>query len=443
MNFPFSHSPPSRGSLSSSLEPGPYKRQRSGSVSGRLRSASDLCEDGTISASQKGLVKDLIISGDPALAEALEAYERGEKGPIKRYLASGVLNRRSSIDLVAELGVEGLDMNMFDFQTDTGRDGGSSFDDMDDMDMPFSFYDDPAIGSRGHAPSFSIEGDLGNGGGATGKDGGGNPPRERTFSQIFDTTNDNLFGDLGDDAGAEFHNSFHSGSIDVTDYEALLEGGGNLGADVFRAGTGGTGSSPSSSSSYQKKKKAPKAPKAPATKKKSGLSPYTSKTKAKKGQDDKKKYSAKLDLSKKNAGSVSGKGRSAPMSIPGSKGGYGKSSSSTTSKVSSTYGGATSSGIGSTGGGLSLGGGGVSGNLTIGVNQSTTNDDGTVRVGAYSPASRRARIARFMAKRKKRIWTKRVKYDVRKNFADSRLRVKGRFVKKEDEELLRELMNMT
>ena len=64
-------------------------------------------------------------------------------------------------------------------------------------------------------------------------------------------------------------------------------------------------------------------------------------------------------------------------------------------------------------------------------------------VGDYSPESRRARIARFMAKRHKRIWTKRVKYDVRKNFADSRLRVKGRFVKKEDEELLRELLNMT
>ena len=52
-------------------------------------------------------------------------------------------------------------------------------------------------------------------------------------------------------------------------------------------------------------------------------------------------------------------------------------------------------------------------------------------------------LIRFMAKRHKRIWTKRVKYDVRKNFADSRLRVKGRFVKKEDEELLRELLNMT
>jgi hypothetical protein len=63
-------------------------------------------------------------------------------------------------------------------------------------------------------------------------------------------------------------------------------------------------------------------------------------------------------------------------------------------------------------------------------------------VGAYSPESRRKRIARFMEKRKQRVWTKRVKYDVRKNFADARLRVKGRFVKKEDEEMLRELMNM-
>ena len=41
------------------------------------------------------------------------------------------------------------------------------------------------------------------------------------------------------------------------------------------------------------------------------------------------------------------------------------------------------------------------------------------------------------------MWTKKVKYDVRKNFADSRMRVKGRFVKKEDEELLRELMSIT
>ncbi|KAJ1445821.1 CCT motif-domain-containing protein, partial [Pelagophyceae sp. CCMP2097] len=62
-------------------------------------------------------------------------------------------------------------------------------------------------------------------------------------------------------------------------------------------------------------------------------------------------------------------------------------------------------------------------------------------VGAYSPAARRERIAAYLEKRCNRVWTKRVKYDVRKNFADSRMRVKGRFVKKEDEDLLRELVS--
>lgn len=64
-------------------------------------------------------------------------------------------------------------------------------------------------------------------------------------------------------------------------------------------------------------------------------------------------------------------------------------------------------------------------------------------IGAYSPESRSVRIGRFMEKRNHRVWTKTVKYDVRKNFADSRLRVKGRFVKKDDELLMRELMSLT
>ena len=58
-------------------------------------------------------------------------------------------------------------------------------------------------------------------------------------------------------------------------------------------------------------------------------------------------------------------------------------------------------------------------------------------IGAYSPEERKKRIARFIEKRNRRVWSKRVKYDVRKNFADSRIRVKGRFVKKEDEDKLR------
>jgi hypothetical protein len=63
-------------------------------------------------------------------------------------------------------------------------------------------------------------------------------------------------------------------------------------------------------------------------------------------------------------------------------------------------------------------------------------------IGAYTPAERKERIARFIEKRSRRVWTKKVKYDVRKNFADSRIRVKGRFVKKEDEEVLRELLSL-
>eukprot|EP00934_Nitzschia_sp_Nitz4_P004918 Nitzschia sp. Nitz4//scaffold191_size41780//27197//29007//NITZ4_007472-RA/size41780-processed-gene-0.72-mRNA-1//1//CDS//3329540196//4908//frame0 len=58
------------------------------------------------------------------------------------------------------------------------------------------------------------------------------------------------------------------------------------------------------------------------------------------------------------------------------------------------------------------------------------NKDG--RIGIYLPEDRRERIARFHAKRKMRIWRKRIKYDCRKKLADSRPRIKGRFVKRSD-----------
>ena len=54
------------------------KRGRSGSISGRLRAASDLEEIGWIDKNQKGIIKDLIISGDLTLRNALDKYEHGD-----------------------------------------------------------------------------------------------------------------------------------------------------------------------------------------------------------------------------------------------------------------------------------------------------------------------------------------------------------------------------
>ena len=66
----------------------------------------------------------------------------------------------------------------------------------------------------------------------------------------------------------------------------------------------------------------------------------------------------------------------------------------------------------------------------------------TGMVGIYGPEERKARIARFLEKRKRRVWSRKVKYDVRKNFADSRMRIKGRFVKKEDEAAIGAVMEL-
>ncbi len=69
------------------------KRTRAGSISQRLRSVSDLEERGIIDKSQKGVLKDLIISGDELLQGALDTYEGGDSGPLSVLLKQGTLDR--------------------------------------------------------------------------------------------------------------------------------------------------------------------------------------------------------------------------------------------------------------------------------------------------------------------------------------------------------------
>lgn len=56
------------------------------------------------------------------------------------------------------------------------------------------------------------------------------------------------------------------------------------------------------------------------------------------------------------------------------------------------------------------------------------------RVGIYSTEERAAIISRFHNKRTRRVWNKKIRYNCRKNLADRRLRVKGRFVKRDSPE---------
>ena len=116
------HSPPT--SLSTSYEAANQKRQRTNSISGRLRSASDLEERGLIDRFQKGVLKDLIISGEEALQSALESYERGDTFKLEALMERGLLNRRSSLDLLEELDMGDLNVATMVSSATTAADDG-------------------------------------------------------------------------------------------------------------------------------------------------------------------------------------------------------------------------------------------------------------------------------------------------------------------------------
>ena len=151
-----SHTPPAMPD--GSLKPSSWKRSRFGgrdrapSISGRLRSASDLVEGGVISDVQKGTLKDMIISNDPRVDEALRMADEGNFQQLQEVLAAAHDKpRNSSMDLVNDLGLDQLDLNFFDMgslpkpsppashrsssppPSETSANGGAQFQFDDDM----------------------------------------------------------------------------------------------------------------------------------------------------------------------------------------------------------------------------------------------------------------------------------------------------------------------
>lgn len=57
---------------------------------------------------------------------------------------------------------------------------------------------------------------------------------------------------------------------------------------------------------------------------------------------------------------------------------------------------------------------------------------GRKQIGKLTYEERQSKIDRYRAKRNLRVWKKRISYSCRKRVADKRIRIKGRFVSKEE-----------
>lgn len=413
----------------------PLKRVRAGSISGRLRTASDLEQWGWIDKAQKGVIKDLIISGDPKVQSALDKFDRGETGELEALFQQGAF-RTQSIDIL-----EGLDL---DFLT-VGNDE-FSFDQQ---------FEESIVSSSGNAAqgaASGVEGVLENVKVEGEREGGTGVLNRDWFLRRLSIGNDSsaTFGGTSfrkDEVGADplewrhdiqqqqvwgmGDGKFVDGEVDLSAYRSL--------AATLQA----NGSSP-----------------VPRMIKTGGTKRPMSKAPAMRGVH-----------TVLGAGAVPGNQNTSAQSHKA--GGAGPSSSSSGRFVidgphvkrdlgahahtqrprEATESASAFSDLTFRGSSFDLLDGDLLDETLPPVSSSRMHSAEHMKVahlssalpgfvGAYSPQSRRERVERFLEKRNRRVWTKKVKYDVRKNFADSRLRVKGRFVKKEDEELMRELLSI-
>ena len=401
------------------------------SISGRLRSASDLEDTGVISREQKTILKDLLIAGDSNVQDAIAKYEKGDPAALEEMIKSGALAGRADVDLLGDLDLDflnvhgGGDDDMFGNVEDlvnnskqsaaAGGGAQQQHDGIGDLEFngdgatvsveptpvvlphqqqqqvhytkPRGYSIDDIGVHRMRANSLALPGMLLE---------GGEDASSHTFGQWMD--NHNIAAADGGDQSQQ------SQQISTNDAGSGIQS--ILNASQFSSDVDGLMGGKTAATLAQVEKKKKKSPKKPKKERKK----YTKKDKSE-PRERKSQSRMKDMMSSINGTSATGDEEEKPPVVSGT--GRPRSMSDP--------------------------------NLSVRLDcYGLLNVDGPEGwVGAYSPTSRHLRVSRFLEKRAQRTWTKKVKYNVRKNFADSRLRVKGRFVKKEDEMLMRELMSLT
>jgi len=458
-----SHTPP----VATSYENSHFgKRPRSGSVSGRLRSASEYLEEkGLLDRQTKGILKDLIIIGDEELQQALDSYEAGDPAQLEQMIQSGALQNRlpQDLDILGDLDLDFLtmdeDMGMSSVAPDQSIESLPNQHHVEKyMPKQEEYSDEQAVGalhalahtsSKTITPNDDMVGDLEFAGEFVSDQTAGtdNYNGGRLQHHHYAAKGDGAAShgtSPGDESNAlsEYEKRMRSNSL----FSALLDpatrnaaaqntsaaaaGGGdgqygqwmdNYAPNNVASGGGGAATTSSNRPGGIKIGGAPKPRGRPKTGTsgrggaKSGIAASLEADRKKREKEEKKRERQEkkkmVQEQKKAAAAASMEEDQEEQHIPGS----GRPRSLSDPQLRYTL---DEHGL-----------------------QECERPDGWI--GAYSPDSRAVRIGRFLEKRNHRVWTKTVKYDVRKNFADSRLRVKGRFVKKEDELMMRELMSLT
>ena len=411
------------------------------SISGRLRSASDLEDTGMISREQKAILKDLLIAGDSSVQAAIDKYETGDPTALEEMIKSGaLLAGRADVDLLGDLdldflNVHGGDDNMM-FGGNVDDIGGDKHNSNSTAKQPDSVQQQHMGGQQRSATGGDGIGELEFNADFTTNSTTAVGPQHQVRHQTYVKARGYSIDDIGVNNRTRSNSLALPGMLlDGVNPDEVSSVGFEQWMDTHVAG-GGSGSAAQhkqqsndangilnilNASQFSGDVEVLMGGKTAST-----LTQLEEKKKTAKPKKERKKYTKK-DKSepRERKSQAKMKGMMANMNNAG-----GGDEEEENKEVPSGLGRPRSM---------------SDPNLAVRLDgYGLLHVDGPEGwVGAYSPTSRHLRVNRFLEKRNQRTWTKKVKYNVRKNFADSRLRVKGRFVKKEDEMLMRELMSLT